>query len=135
MLAHVLRSDLQLPDALYQGLSLYLLLAIGLKGGSALSVTPPMEWMLPGLATLVLGVLTPFIAFFAMRTLAGVDRTNAAAISAHYGSVSAVTFLAALDAASTSGLSAEGFLPALVAILEVPGIIVGLALAGSGSAL
>jgi hypothetical protein len=59
------------------------------------------------------------------------DRMNAAATAAHYGSVSAVTFLASIEAAKASGFQVEAFMPALVAILEVPGIIVGLMLAQS----
>lgn len=129
MLACWLRSDLEIPDALYQGLSIYLLFAIGLKGGMALSATPVSEWLAPMLVTLALGGLTPLSAFLVLRVLGRLDRTNAAAAAAHYGSVSAVTFLASLEAAKLAAVPAEAFLPALVAVLEVPGIIVGLLLA------
>lgn len=129
IVAHGVKSDLSLPDALYQGLSIYLLLAIGLKGGVAIAETPLAELLAPILVTLVLGIATPFSAFLLLRSFGRLGRIDAAATAAHYGSVSAVTFLAALEAARIAGLPSDGFLPALVAVLEVPGIIVGLLLA------
>ena len=123
------KSDLEVPEPLYQALSIYLLLAIGLKGGSALSVTPIAEVAWPALGTLALGVLTPITAYNVLRRLGRFDRTNAAALAAHYGSVSAVTFIAALTVAQLAGFPPEGFMPALVAVLEVPAIIVGLLIA------
>jgi hypothetical protein len=85
------------------------------------------------MVTLALGVATPLIAFGLMHTWGRLDRINAAAVAAHFGSVSAVTFLVANEAAQRSGLNPEGFLPALVAILEIPGIILALLLARRGS--
>lgn len=129
MIARAVRSDLEIPAALYQGLSIYLLFAIGLKGGVALAETPVAELVGPLLITLVLGVVTPFSAYAALRWFGRISRTDAAATAAHYGSVSAVTFLAALEATKIAGMNPNGYLPALVAVLEVPGIIVGLMLA------
>jgi hypothetical protein len=114
---------------LYQALSIYLLLSIGLKGGVALSATPVQLVVLPVAATLVLGVLTPLVMFFYARYVARIDRINAAALAAHYGSVSAVTFIAALSFADLKGASYEGFLPALVTVLEIPAIVVGIFIA------
>lgn len=131
--ATLVRSDLKIPDPLYQGLAIYLLLAIGLKGGVALSVTPLEAVLAPVTATLVLGVVTPLLAFGLLRWVGRFDAVNAGALAAHYGSVSAVTFLAALAFAEASGVATEGFLPALVAILEVPAIGIGLLLARSGN--
>lgn len=128
-LAVAVRSDLEIPEPLYQALSIYLLLAIGLKGGTALSVTPLGEVAAPVLGTLVLGVVTPVVAYNVLRRLGRFDRTNAAALAAHYGSVSAVTFIAAQTVAAYAGVPSEGFMPALVAVLEVPAIIVGLLIA------
>lgn len=127
--AVAVRSDLEIPEPLYQALSIYLLLAIGLKGGTALSVTPLGEVAGPVLGTLALGLVTPVIAYNVLRRLGRFDRTNAAALAAHYGSVSAVTFIAAQAVATFAGLPSEGFMPALVAVLEVPAIIVGLLIA------
>jgi hypothetical protein len=128
-LAVAVKSDLEIPEPLYQALSIYLLLAIGLKGGVALSVTPLSEVAAPVLGTLALGVITPITAYNVLRRLGGFDRTNAAALAAHYGSVSAVTFIAAQTVVAFAGVPSEGFMPALVAVLEVPAIIVGLLIA------
>lgn len=125
-LARWVKSDLEIPDAIYQGISIYLLFAIGLKGGIAMAETPLDALVLPVGATILLGVITPITAFFLLKSFARLDRINASAAAAHYGSVSAVTFVAAIDAAKSAGLPAEGFMPALVAVLEVPGIIVAL---------
>lgn len=127
--ATLVKSDLEFPEPLYQGLSIYLLLAIGLKGGVALAKTPLVAFLAPAGVTLLLGLVTPLTAFAALVLLGRMDRVNAGAIAAHYGSVSAVTFLAALSFADATGQSAEGFMPALVALLEVPAIVVGLLLA------
>lgn len=129
MVARWVKSDLEIPAAIYQALSIYLLFAIGLKGGVALAQTSLSDLLGPLGMTLLLGVVTPFSAFFLLSTFGRLDRIDAGATAAHYGSVSAVTFLAALEAVKIANLEADGFLPALVAVLEVPGIIVGLLLA------
>lgn len=123
-IARLMKSDLELPPAVSSALSIYLLFAIGLKGGVSLSQTPSSEVVWPALATLVLGIVTPLTAY-AVASLR-FDDANAAALGAHYGSVSAVTFIAAQAAAEAAGVPGEGFLPALVALLEVPAIIVAL---------
>jgi uncharacterized protein len=130
VVAALLRSDLEFPEALYHALTIYLLLAIGLKGGIALAATPLAAIALPLLVTVVLGVVTPLIAYAVLRSAGRMDPVNAAAIAAHYGSVSAVTFLAAQTFAQMMGEAIEGYLPALVAVLEVPAIIVALLLVG-----
>ncbi len=135
IIARWLKSDLSIPEPVYQGLSIYLLLAIGLKGGSAIAVTPIGEMLLPSGLTLLLGVITPSSAFFLMRKFGKLGVEDSAAVAAHYGSVSVVTFLAAGEAVKRAGLSGENYLPALVAVLEVPGIIIALLFAGrSGNA-
>ncbi|MEP2775529.1 MAG: sodium-dependent bicarbonate transport family permease [Luteolibacter sp.] len=130
--ARWIKSDLAIPEPIYQGLSIYLLLAIGLKGGAALAVTPIQEMLLPGMMTFVLGGITAVSAYFLMKHFGRMTTENASAIAAHYGSVSVVTFLAAIEAVKRSGMEYEGYLPALVAVLEVPGIIVALLFASSG---
>lgn len=126
IVAKLIKSDLDFPRPLYQSISIYLLLAIGLKGGVELSKTPFNEFLGPASATLFLGVLTPLIAFAILRYVGKFDITNASGIAAHYGSVSVVTFIAAISYVQTLGLEPEGFLPTLVAVLEVPGIVVAL---------
>lgn len=128
-IASVVRSDLRLPESLYNGLSIYLLLAIGLKGGVELNRTPLGEFIGPALLTLFLGLITPVFAYNVLRRLGRFDRVNASAIAAHYGSVSAVTFIVAITFGTMRGQPPEGFMPALVAILEVPAIVVALMIA------
>lgn len=129
VLATLAGSDLRLPKALSAGLSTYLLLAIGLKGGVALSEASPGEVVVPALAVLALGVITPLVAFVAAMRLLPIGRVDASAIAAHYGSVSAVTFAAALTVFEGADVPVEAFAPALLAMLEVPGIVVALTLA------
>lgn len=128
-IASLVRSDLRLPEALYNGLSIYLLLAIGLKGGVELNRTSLGDFIGPAVLTLFLGLLTPVIAYNVLRRLGRFDRVNASAIAAHYGSVSAVTFIVAMTFGTLTGRVPEGFMPALVAILEVPAIVVALMIA------
>ena len=125
------KSDLKLPEQLYTVLSIYLLFAIGLKGGGELSVTPFVLLWKPLLATLVLGVSIPLVAYQILLRLVRLSVVDSAAIAAHYGSVSAVTFTAALGFAQAQNIALEGFMPALLAVLEVPGIVVALLLARS----
>jgi uncharacterized protein len=129
VIASLVRSDLKLPDALYNALSIYLLLAIGLKGGVELSKSSLTVFLGPAFMTLFLGLLTPITSYNVLRRLGKMDRINAAAIAAHFGSVSAVTFIVAVEFGNLSGMPAEGFMPALVAILEVPAIVVALMIA------
>jgi len=124
-----LKSDLSFPDAVTSLLSTYLLLAIGLKGGLRLRETTLQEISLPLLATMVIGVVTPIVAYVAARRFLARSPADAAALAAHYGSVSAITFTAAETFARNAGTLDENYLAALVAALEVPGIIVALVIA------
>jgi hypothetical protein len=126
IITKLIKSDLEFPKPLYQSLSIYLLIAIGLKGGVELSKTSLDVFLLPATATLFLGVLTPIIAFVILRYLGKIDLINSSAIAAHYGSVSAVTFIASISYLTDLGETPEGFMSTLLAILEVPGIIVAL---------
>ncbi len=133
ILARSIRSDLALPEAVYSALSLYLLLAIGLKGGVALSQTTLVAFYKPALGTLLIGLLTPVIAFYAVRYAGKLGKQDSAAVAAHYGSVSVVTFLASYEAAKRLGWEPEPYLSALVALLEIPGIVVALLFARSSN--
>lgn len=132
LLSVAARSDLRFPEAATSMLLLYLLLAIGLKGGVALAEAPLSALWPPALATLLLGLLTPATSYLALRRVGGFPVCDSAAVAAHYGSVSAVTFLAALAYVEALGSKAEGFFPGLVALLEVPAILLALALAHRG---
>ncbi|TXI46345.1 MAG: sodium-dependent bicarbonate transport family permease [Lysobacter sp.] len=126
--ARAVRSDLSIPDQIQTYLSIFLLLAIGLKGGVALRGQDPASLALLLTMTLTAGAATAFSAFFAAKWWLGDTRREAAAIAAHYGSVSAVTFIAANQFAERSGALAEGVLVALLVALEVPALLIGLAL-------
>jgi hypothetical protein len=129
IIATLVRSDLRFPEELYTGLSIYLLFAIGLKGGAELSETALAEFWAPALATLGLGVTIPVAAYFILRRFGRLEVADAAAIAAHYGSVSAVTFAAVQTFLQALDVPYEGFMPTLVALLEVPAIIVALLIA------
>lgn len=133
LVAATWKTSLRLPAQVGALLSTYLLVAIGFKGGVALRTTSLAELWGPALATLLLGVVTPLIAFQVLRRLGRFDIPDAAAIAAHYGSVSVVTFTAATAAVVAAGLSSEHYLPALVVLLEVPGIAIALLLAHRSS--
>ena len=124
-----LRTDLRLPEAIYQLLSIYLLLAIGLKGGRLVAASGLGELLWPVLATLALGVVIPLLAFWVLRRLGGFRRADAAAIAAHYGSVSAGTFAVVVAYLLAKGVTFERYMPLFVAILEIPAILVGIVLA------
>lgn len=132
MLAHALKSDLKIPEALYQSLTIYLLLAIGLKGGIALHGSNPATLVLPILATIGAGLATTVSAYALLRIALGLTRVDAGALAAHYGSVSAVTFIAAREFAVANGDSPEALLVVLLVALEIPALVLGLHLAGAG---
>lgn len=131
LLATALRSDLKLPDAVYQALSIYLLLGIGIKGGVALSESSFQQIIGPLLGTLALGIVIPVTAFYLLR-FTKLDVANRGALAAHYGSTSLVTFTAGIVFLESLSLQVEGYVNTLLAVLEIPGIIIGLALAAKG---
>ena len=128
VIARVAGSDLRLPEALYETMSIYLLLAIGLKGGIELS-RQPLEVLLPQvLACVGLGFAIPLALFPAFRMLR-LPIADAASLAAHYGSVSVVTFAVASAALTRAGIAYEEHAPLWVAVMEAPGIIAGVLLA------
>ena len=135
-LAAAARSDLSVPEPLAKSLSLYLMAAIGLKGGVQVAqagFTPALLQV--SAAGLVLSFGLPLVAFLLLRTFARLDRLNAGAVAAHYGSVSIVTFVTASDALTRSGMAPAGYMVAVMALMETPAIITGLLLARGQSAL
>lgn len=129
LIAGLLKSDLRLPDQIYEILSIYLLFSIGLKGGVELARTDPKEIGFPLMATVLLGILIPVLAYNLLRRLGKCDRTNAAAIAAHYGSVSAVTFAVVLNFLVRMGVHFESYVTVLLVVLEIPAIAVGILIA------
>ena len=129
-LAAAARSDLSVPEPMAKGLSLYLMAAIGLKGGVQVAEAGfSAEMGLVSLAGIVLSFFVPFLAFWLLRTIAGLGRLDAGAVAAHYGSVSLVTFVTASDALTRAGMAPAGYLVAVLALMETPAIISGLLLA------
>ncbi|NWF67504.1 MAG: sodium-dependent bicarbonate transport family permease [Chloroflexi bacterium] len=129
VVAQLLKSDLKLPEQIYSGIAMYLLFSIGLKGGFGLARAPLESVIAPALATLMLGVGIPLWCYALLRLLGKFDVANAAALAAHYGSVSAVTFSASITLLDELRLPYEAFLPTLVALLEIPAIAVALLIA------
>ena len=134
LIATLLRFEVRLPEALYPVLSTYLLLAIGIKGGRALAASSFGDIWKPLIAALFLGVITPVIAFGLLRLFGKLDLINSAAIAAHYGSVSAVTFTVLIASLDARNMTYEGFAAGLLAVLEIVGIIVALFLARGAAA-
>lgn len=123
------KSDLRLPDSIYQFISIYLLFGIGLKGGHSLKSVSFENVLAPGLVTLACGLIIPLLAFFALKLIRALNDVDRGSIAAHYGSTSLVTFSAALLFMESNSIFVEGFAPALLTIMEVPGLIVGIFLA------
>jgi uncharacterized protein len=129
LLARLVKSDLALPGALYETLSIYLLLAIGLKGGIELSkqsvqtVLPQVLWCI------VMGLTIPCLLYPVLRRVVKLNGFDAASVAAHYGSVSVVTFAVASAYLLQRQIAFEAHAALWVALLEAPGIVAGIALA------
>ncbi len=127
--AGLLRSELRLPAALYETLSLVLLLAIGLKGGEGLA-KQALAPLLPQLGiVMLLGIAQTLIAFYILSFVGKLGRADAAATAAHYGSVSVATFAVASSWLISRNISFEPQLIIFLTVMEVPAIIVGIVLA------
>ncbi len=130
--AALARSDLSFPEAAAKTLSLYLLFAIGFKGGAGVAEHGiDVTLGLTLVAGAILSALIPYIAFTALRAITRLSLVDAAAVAAHYGSISIVTFVAATSALTSRGLEHEGYMVAVAAIMETPAILVALWLARS----
>jgi hypothetical protein len=127
--AGLLKSELRLPQAVYDFVSILLLLSIGLKGGIELQKQPFLELAPSVLATLMIGLLMPLVAFPVLRKLGRFARADAASIAAHYGSVSVGTYAVAVAWLATREIGYEPHLPLLLVVLEIPAILVGIVLA------
>lgn len=133
ILAVVVGSDLEIPSPLPKLFSLYLLLAIGFKGGVELSQSGLGPMVLHTIAAAILmSLLVPLTSFWILRTRLGPD--NAAAIAAAYGSISAVTFITAQSFLNVLKVSYDGFMVAALALMESPAIVVGVVMAKLASA-
>ena len=127
--AGLARSDLKLPSALYDSLTLFLLLAIGLKGGEGLARQALAPLLPQLLAVVLLGVAQTLIAFAILRFAGRLARPDAAATAAHYGSVSVATFAVGVNWLVARDIAFEAQATVFLAVMEVPAIMVGIVLA------
>lgn len=127
-LAGAVKSELELPEAVVKLLAIYLLFSLGMTGGRELAKADMgILWPLLGICLLMtFGI--PTLAYLVTRRLGRMDISNAAAIAAHYGSVSTATFFASMSFATAMGTPAEGYMAAMVALMEF-GVIYSLAIA------
>jgi len=128
LIAALTKSDLKFPEPLYVGLTIYLLIAIGFKGGVAISAAGLAKVWLPALAAMALGALIPLWTYPLLRFGGKLPGVDAAAIAAHYGSVSAVTFIAATNYLKVIDQPFENYATAFLAVMESPAILVGVVL-------
>ena len=128
LIAALTKSDLKFPEPLYLGLTIYLLIAIGFKGGVAIADAGLAKVWLPALAAMGLGALIPLWTFPLLRFGGKLSAVDAAAIAAHYGSVSAVTFIAATNYLKAINQPFESYATAFLAVMESPAILVGVVL-------
>lgn len=128
--AALARSDLSVPEAAAKALSIYLLFAIGFKGGVAVADHGPEGRLVLALLTgAALSFVLPFAAFALLRVMSSLSATDAAAVAAHYGSISIVTFVTATSVLNAQGIVAEGYMVAVAAAMEAPAILSALYLA------
>ncbi|QUJ76440.1 sodium-dependent bicarbonate transport family permease [Sulfitobacter albidus] len=131
--ASLARSDLSIPEAVAKGMSIYLLFAIGFKGGASVAsygLDARLGFSL--LAGVILSALLPLIAFALLKVMTGMSRLDAAAVAAHYGSISIVTFVAATSVLEGRGVESEGYMVAVAAAMEAPAILSALWLISRG---
>lgn len=122
--AAMARSDLSVPEAAAKMMSLYLLFAIGFKGGVAVADHGVDGQLIAALAGgVLLSFALPFVAFGLLRGLTKLSVLDAAAVAAHYGSISIVTFVTATSVLATRGIAAEGYMVAVAAAMEAPAIV------------
>lgn len=128
MLAGLLRSNLEIPPQIARFLSLYLLMALGLKGGFALAQSGMTTEVVVSLgAALFMAILVPMLGYLTLRRF--LNGFDAAAIAATYGSVSAVTFITAVQYLDTHGINFGGHMAAAMALMESPAIVLAVVLA------
>ena len=128
LVAALVKSDLKFPEPLYVTLTIYLLVAIGFKGGVAIAEAGLAKVWLPACAAMLLGALIPLWTYPLLRFGGKLPAVDAAAIAAHYGSVSAVTFIAATNYLKAVNEPFENYATAFLAVMESPAILVGVVL-------
>ena len=124
MAAALARSDLAFPEAIAKGMSLYLLFAIGFKGGASIADHGvDGQLILSLIAATVISAGLPFVAYLLLRAMTKLSALDAAAVAAHYGSISIVTFVAGTSVLQSQGITYEGYMVAVAAAMEAPAIV------------
>jgi hypothetical protein len=128
--AALARSDLTVPEAAAKLLSIYLLTSIGFRGGAEIAHFGLDTRLLLTVAIgALLSFLLPFAAFALLQWIGRLNRIDRAAVSAHYGSISIVTFIAATGILNARSIPFEGYMVGVAAAMEAPAIVAGLMLA------
>lgn len=131
IISGLIKSDLNVPEQISRYFAIYLMMAIGFKGGSAISETSEINAEI--LCTITAGIITgftqPFIGYKLLRLTTKLDSATSAAVAAHYGSISMVTFVTAVGFLSSNGVAYEGYIVAVLALMEAPAILTGLFIA------
>ena len=130
----LIKSDFVIPESISRYLSIYLMMAIGFKGGVALTDTPEINGQVISMLLVGVGIgfLQPFVGFSLLKITTKLDRTTAAAVSAHYGSISVVTFVTAVSFLQEGHILYAGYIVAVLALMEAPAILSGLMIANHG---
>lgn len=129
LVAGALRSEVRLPGAVYEFVTILLLLAIGLKGGVELA-RQELGAVLPDMvAVMAMGIVLPLAAYPVLRFAGRLSRADSASVAAHYGSVSVATYAVAVAYFASRDIFFEAHMPLLLALLEIPAILVGIVLA------
>jgi hypothetical protein len=125
----ILRVKFEFPKAIYQGLTIYLLLAIGWKGGEELAELPAVT-MMQALGFMVVGFISNtiigIVAYMILRTTTGLRKIDAATVSGYYGSDSAGTFVTCQGVLIGGGIAYAAYMPVMLAVMEIPGCLVAL---------
>jgi len=131
ILAGFFKSDLEIPNSISRYLAIYLMMAIGFKGGVAIANTPDLNGDVLSLilAGISIGFIQPFLGYVLLRLTTRLDTPTAAAVAAHYGSISMVTFVTAASFLDVHGLVYAGYIVAVLALMEAPAILSGLFIA------
>ena len=139
IICKLIHGGIKIPKELYYSISIFLLMSIGFIGGHELAnefnKNGISAILMPAIVTLLLGCLTPVIAYVVLHFLGRFSVADSAGIAAHYGSTSAVTYAVANEFANQQGAHPDAFLPTLVTLLECPGIAVALAIGAIFSAV
>lgn len=129
--AGLLKSDLNVPEQISGYFAIYLMMAIGFKGGVTIAETNEIDnkMLYTILAGIITGFTQPFLGYNLLKYTTKLDKTTAAALSAHYGSISMVTFVTATQFLGSQGIAYGGYIVAVLALMEAPAILTGLFIA------